>query len=269
VIHSQIRVLPIFRAGHVMADEQVHEFHLDGKQMVFLFMASTVVAVVIFLCGVMVGRGVRDNKTAEAVAAAAADLADPTASAQATDANEGAAPATPTASPSAPGPAIPEDPTAPPPPPAEKAVSGSAASQSAVSQKASERPRQADSGKPTVESHPAPARETTSRAADERRDDAASSGKDSQPSIVASSYREPAGGGFAVQVMTATRLADAQAEARKLQAKGYNPFLLPMGNGKPGFRVRVGKYKTFKEAESARARLEKVEKYKKPWVPSR
>jgi hypothetical protein len=38
-----------------MADEQFHEFHLDGKQMVFLFMATTVVAVVIFLCGVMVG----------------------------------------------------------------------------------------------------------------------------------------------------------------------------------------------------------------------
>ena len=45
-----------------MSDEQFHEFHLDGKQMVFLFMASTVVAVVIFLCGVMVGRGVRTSR---------------------------------------------------------------------------------------------------------------------------------------------------------------------------------------------------------------
>ena len=47
-----------------MSDEQFHEFHLDGKQMVFLFMASTVVAVVIFLCGVMVGRGVREIRAA-------------------------------------------------------------------------------------------------------------------------------------------------------------------------------------------------------------
>src|SRR5690349_22958481 len=53
-----------------MSDEQFHEFHLDGKQMVFLFMASTVVAVVIFLCGVMVGRGVRANKGADTVEAA-------------------------------------------------------------------------------------------------------------------------------------------------------------------------------------------------------
>src|SRR4029450_11607191 len=41
-----------------MSDEGLHEIQLNGKQLVFLFMAATVVAVVIFLCGVMVGRGV-------------------------------------------------------------------------------------------------------------------------------------------------------------------------------------------------------------------
>ena len=41
-----------------MAGESASEPHLSGEQLVFLFMASTVVAVVIFLCGVMVGRGV-------------------------------------------------------------------------------------------------------------------------------------------------------------------------------------------------------------------
>lgn len=39
-------------------DEGFHEIQLNGKQLVFLFMAATVVVVVIFLCGVMVGRGV-------------------------------------------------------------------------------------------------------------------------------------------------------------------------------------------------------------------
>ena len=38
-----------------MPDHEVHEIQLNGKQLVFLFMAATVVAVVIFLCGVMVG----------------------------------------------------------------------------------------------------------------------------------------------------------------------------------------------------------------------
>ena len=42
-----------------MSDEGFHEIQLNGKQLVFLFMAATVVSVVIFLCGVMVGRGVR------------------------------------------------------------------------------------------------------------------------------------------------------------------------------------------------------------------
>ena len=42
-----------------MSDDGFHEIQLNGKQLVFLFMAATVVSVVIFLCGVMVGRGVR------------------------------------------------------------------------------------------------------------------------------------------------------------------------------------------------------------------
>ena len=58
-----------------MSDEQFHEFHLDGKQMVFLFMASTVVAVVIFLCGVMVGRGVRASRVDPVVDARGRDKA--------------------------------------------------------------------------------------------------------------------------------------------------------------------------------------------------
>ena len=41
-----------------MSDEGFREIQLNGKQLVFLFMAATVVSVVIFLCGVLVGRGV-------------------------------------------------------------------------------------------------------------------------------------------------------------------------------------------------------------------
>ncbi len=40
-------------------DDGFHEIQLNGKQLVFLFMAVTVVSVVIFLSGVLVGRGVR------------------------------------------------------------------------------------------------------------------------------------------------------------------------------------------------------------------
>ena len=44
-------------------DDGFHEIQLNGKQLVFLFMAATVVSVVIFLCGVLVGRGVRTERT--------------------------------------------------------------------------------------------------------------------------------------------------------------------------------------------------------------
>src|SRR4051812_24753698 len=65
-----------------MADEGLHEIQLNGKQLVFLFMASTVVAVVIFLCGVMVGRGVRAQRPADAIEASADAIIDPTAVSQ-------------------------------------------------------------------------------------------------------------------------------------------------------------------------------------------
>ena len=64
-----------------MADEGFHEIQLDGKQLVFLFMAATVVSVVVFLLGVMVGRNVR--LPAPEVAAVSEDpSADPTADAR-------------------------------------------------------------------------------------------------------------------------------------------------------------------------------------------
>jgi rare lipoprotein A len=51
-------------------EDEFHEIQLSGKQLVFLFMATTVVAVVIFLCGVLVGRGVRPSTAAETATAA-------------------------------------------------------------------------------------------------------------------------------------------------------------------------------------------------------
>ncbi len=43
-----------------------YELQLNNKQLVFFFMAAVATAVVVFLCGVMVGRGVRDASIAAA-----------------------------------------------------------------------------------------------------------------------------------------------------------------------------------------------------------
>jgi cell division septation protein DedD len=42
-----------------MADDRSRGVHLTDKQLVFVFMSATVVAVVVFLCGVVVGLGVQ------------------------------------------------------------------------------------------------------------------------------------------------------------------------------------------------------------------
>jgi cell division septation protein DedD len=47
------------------ADEGFHEIQLSGKQIVFLFMATAFVSVLVFLLGVFVGRGVQSRRVAE------------------------------------------------------------------------------------------------------------------------------------------------------------------------------------------------------------
>src|SRR5687767_3501524 len=84
-----------------MPDEGLHEIQLNGKQLVFLFMTATVVAVVIFLCGVMVGRGVPAQRGTTVLAA---DGLDPTTSDEARSAaiaTDAAATPTAASSPSA------------------------------------------------------------------------------------------------------------------------------------------------------------------------
>ncbi len=48
-------------------DGAYYEVQLNNKQLVFFFMATLAIAVVVFLCGVMVGRGVHDAKAHNAV----------------------------------------------------------------------------------------------------------------------------------------------------------------------------------------------------------
>src|SRR5437762_11747651 len=55
-------------AHNTQQDDGFHEIQLNGKQLVFLFMAVTVVSVVIFLSGVLVGRGVRVERAVTEVA---------------------------------------------------------------------------------------------------------------------------------------------------------------------------------------------------------
>jgi cell division septation protein DedD len=82
----------------------------------------------------------------------------------------------------------------------------------------------------------------------------------------AASSSEPSGQGFAVQIAALNVRSEADAIAKRLSSKGYAAYVLTPPNGTPSvFRVRVGKFNTRREAETVAAKLQKEEQFK-PWV---
>ena len=226
-------------------DEGFHEIQLNGKQLVFLFMAATVVSVVIFLCGVLVGRGVR---------AQIGTLPD--------TASMGTVPETiPTQpAPPAPAPAAGSDPTkaAPPPPSDDLSYFNRLEKQTAP----------AEQLKPAPDRNAAPAERPAApaAAAPPPAPVKATAPAHASVSTAGSASAEPPGQGFAVQIAALNVRSEADAIAKRLSSKGYAAYVLTPANGTPSvFRVRVGKFNTRREAETVAARLQKEEQFK-PWV---
>jgi cell division septation protein DedD len=77
---------------------------------------------------------------------------------------------------------------------------------------------------------------------------------------------EPAGDGFAIQLAALGKREEAAGIVRRLAGKGYSAYLMAPPAGAPAvYRVRVGKFKDRREAESVSARLQKEEQFK-PWI---
>jgi cell division septation protein DedD len=216
-------------------DDGFHEIQLNGKQLVFLFMAATVVSVVIFLCGVLVGRGVRAERGAVAENTAITSVAE----------------TTPQPQPSAPVPTpAGSDPrTAAPPPPVDDL--------SYFNRLEKEKPPQEQLLKPAVAAKPEPRPEPVApRPATEP----------ARAAAVDASSSEPAGQGYAVQIAALNVRDEAEAIARRLSSKGYSAYVLGPAAGSPAiFRVRIGKFPSRREAESVAAKLKKEEQLN-PWV---
>ena len=77
---------------------------------------------------------------------------------------------------------------------------------------------------------------------------------------------EPAGPGYVVQVASVPKLADAQSIRKTLVAKGYPTFITETPTAPRRYRVRVGKYRTEKEAKAIERKLEQVEKFRDAWI---
>lgn len=240
-----------------MSDEGFHEIQLNGKQLVFLFMAATVVAVVIFLCGVMVGRGVPTRAASAGDVPGLANL-DPTAAAQEPPsvqaaAGTGNAPVT-----------TQEDLTYPvllrdPDPPAETLRPPVERTADVLPPAAPRLASVAPPLAPPIAAAPRPDVGGGGQASGQIR---ASVPAAPVSAAAVGSLAEPPGAGFVVQVAAVRQLAEANTIARRLSTKGYPAFVTTAG---ANFRVRVGKYDDRREAESVAGRLEKEERFN-PWI---
>jgi DedD protein len=230
-------------------DDGFHEIQLNGKQLVFLFMAVTVVSVVIFLCGVLVGRGVRTER-------AATEPATETAVAE-------AAPAPPPAAVSAPAGA---------PATANETLTyaNRLASSEPPKEQLSPAGQQAAAPKPSTPA-PAPAPATSAAAASPAKQTTpppAPAPAAPPPAVAAGPpvATEPSGPGFAIQLAALRQREEADGVARRLTSKGYPAYVMAPDAGAPSvFRVRVGKFKDRREADAVAARLQKEEQFN-PWI---
>ena len=218
-----------------MSDEGFHEIQLNGKQLVFLFMAATVVSVVIFLCGVMVGRGVRAERGDLSVDAGLATVEEP------------AAVEPPASAP--PPPATSGEPSAPPPEVPAETPDFEERLTSERPVRETLRPERAAAGRPTAAAEPAP--------------------KPAAPAerpAEASDQNAAAAGGFAVQLAALRDRTEADAIVKRLASKGYPAYVQNPLPGRPAvYRVQVGRFPTRDEAEQMAARLKREEQFS-PWI---
>jgi cell division septation protein DedD len=244
--------------AHPIPDDGFHEIQLNGKQLVFLFMAATVVSVVIFLCGVLVGRGVRAER---AVSAAASEVEVPVADA------------------STPGPEIAatvpaeSDPTAAAPPPTVDDLS--------YFSRLEERGQPAETlkpAKPAAAPPPAPAtpREAEPKAAapapvaraatTPRQPEPTPPAPPAAASPARAATPAPSAGTYTVQVAALNVRSEADAIAKRFVDKGYAAYVVSPAQGSAAiYRVRIGSFKTRREADTIAAKLQKEERLT-PWV---
>ena len=257
----------------IAQDEPFREIQLDGKHLVFLFMAVTVLAVAIFLCGVLVGRGVRAERGSPTEGTEAAAVAAATSGAEA----PAAPPSVSTSSTPITAaenlsyaerlggaqPAAEQLQKAEPPAPAEEEPKAAASkpepTPTSTSAKAAEDKPASLSAKATVDK---PAKVTVEKPAKATVEKPAAA----VAAVADASGAEPSGTGFAIQVAALRERAEADTIVKRLAGKGYPAYVLAPAKGAPSvYRVRVGKFKDRREADAMASRLQKEEQFK-PWV---
>lgn len=230
--------------SHDAVDDGFHEIQLSGKQLVFLFIVTTTVIVVVFLCGVKVGRGVRTAQGDEPEQVPVSSAA--------------AAPAPSTSQPQPQPVADAGPPAAEPPAPAaetaeelsyHKRLQGTASPPETLKRE---------------DTKPAAATKAAAPASAPQGVPAASARQAGVDAAVPTSGKP---GNWVVQVI-ATRERDvANSVVKKLAAKGYPAFLVSPATGaaQPFYKVHVGRYDDRGEAEQVSTRIKKEEQFQS-WI---
>jgi DedD protein len=230
--------------SHDGTDDGFHEIQLSGKQLVFLFMATTVVSVVIFLCGVLVGRGVRGETvsagSSHAVAAAGPGVSTPNPAAPPPQSVDAPAPAEPLSYP--------------------QRLEGDKPPVDTLKARARQEPAPAPvdpkpASAPPMSAQPAAAKVDAPKPASAPVAAPPSTGAPAQPGI------------WAVQVVALTDRAAASAVVQRLNAKGYPAFLVSpqTGSAVQNYKVQVGRFEDRSQAEQIAGRLKKEEQFQ-PWI---
>jgi DamX protein len=251
-----------------MADDGLREIQLRGKHLVSLFMAGAVLLVATFLCGVLVGRGVRAQKEpamtpASAVPGAAAE--DPTAPLvpiQPLTKTAVAAPA------NTPPPQTEEDLSyysrlegKSATPESAKPASGAARGETPI-RPVSPAPRQVAAPAATAPPPQKPAAAPPQKAAATPSAPKPAAAPAAKPAEAAAGA-DPAGSGYVVKIVAYRDKAQSEALAARLAGKGYAAYVVTVaGKGAPLYSVRVGKFKARADADAAKRRLEKEEQFK-------
>jgi cell division septation protein DedD len=243
------------------SDDGFHEIQLSGKQLVFLFMATTVVSVVIFLCGVLVGRGVRAEVVAantNKVSTAGPGPSDTTPASPPTVA-EGTAAAPAQDKLSYPDRLQGEKPTPENLKVKPSGVPASAETPAPVPPPTPQQPAVASTDPPAK----TPAIKTAGTTSTPAPNDATRPPSGSE--VNASS---PARGGtWAVQVVALSDRAAAQAVVDRLNGKGYTAFLVSPkpGSAVKNYKVQVGRFEDRATAQLTADRLKQEEQFV-PWI---
>jgi len=214
-------------------DDSFREIQLSGKQLFFAFMAATVVSVVIFLCGVLVGRGVRAERTAAAEAELLTTSPRPDAQAL---------------TPDAPVPAPIDRTVVPPPPPGDE-----------IAEIRPNVPLAGDASQKAGPKVDAPKPASTKEKPEAAAPDAAPR---KTPDVAAPTV---ASDNWVVQVAAVNTPDDATSYTKRLATKGYSAYVMPPAPGTSSYRVRLGGFKSRREANAMADKLRK-DLQVKPWV---